>query len=237
MDMTPDRWAGTTAYLRSVFGHVEREENAKQLATLMERAVAAGLPDISVSPEVGRLLKVLTLMVCSGRESTGRVLEVGTLGGYSGLWIASALPYGGRLFTIEADDKHEDFAKREFDKAGVSRSVQIVSGLALNVLPRLSVEMGGNSLDMAFIDADKREYPDYARLIKPMLRVGGILVADNALASGEWCLGDDPSTESAKSRPYREGADRMNRMLSDDQDFETTCVPIGHGVLIAVKVR
>lgn len=202
------------------------------LAEVRARSTKAGLPDIAVSALDGRLLTVLA--AATGAKTC---VEVGTLGGYSGLWIASALPYGGRLFTIEADDKHEDFAKREFDKAGVSRSVQIVSGLALNVLPRLSVEMGGNALDMAFIDADKREYPDYARLIKPMLRVGGILVADNALASGEWCLGDDPSTESAKSRPYREGADRMNRMLSDDQDFETTCVPIGHGVLIAVKTR
>lgn len=237
MEMTPERWTGTTAYLRTVFGHVEREEGSKQLATIMERAVAAGLPDISVSPEVGRLLKVLSLMVCGGRESTGRVLEVGTLAGHSGIWIARGLPYGGRLFTIEADEKHAEFARREFEKAGVLRSVELVSGLALDVLPRLSVEMGPGALDMAFIDADKREYPDYARLIKPMLRVGGILVADNALGSGEWWIDDAKDAGSAMAKASRQGVDRFNRAMSADQDFETTCVPTGHGILVAVRVR
>lgn len=235
--MTPERWRGTTKYLREVFGAVEREEHPKQMATIMARAVEAGLPDISVSPEVGRLLKMLTVLATGARESTGRVLEVGTLAGHSGIWIARGLPYGGRLFTIEADDKHAAFARREFEAAGVLKRVELVSGLALDVLPRLSVEMGAGSLDLAFLDADKREYPEYARLIGPMLRVGGMLVADNALGSSEWWIDDAPERLSAQAKAAQAGVDRFNRAMAKDGCFETACVPIGHGILVAVKAR
>jgi len=229
--MTPKRWEFTSNYLGEVFGRVEGKDGDPQMATLMKRAVAAGLPDIAVSPDVGRFLKLLTLMATRDPKAAGKVLELGTLAGYSGIWLARGMPRSGRLFTVEVSEKHAAFARAEFDKAGVSRWVEIIPGRALDVLPRLSAELGEQSLDLAFIDAVKTEYPDYARLIKPMLRVGGLLVADNALGSTWWI--DDP----AGSSPERDAVDRFNRMMAADTDFETACVPIRQGVLVALRVR
>ncbi len=233
MEMTSQRWANTTRYLHEVFGRVEGKDGDRQLATLMERAVKAGLPNIAVSSEVGRLLKVLTVLATSSREATGRVLEVGTLAGYSGIWIARGLPYAGRLFTIEADDTHEAFARREFADAGVSRLVEVVPGRALDVLPRLQAEFGPGGLDMVFLDADKREYPEYLRLVKPALRRGGLLVADNALGSGSWWIDE----AAGEGREARDAVDRFNRSVASDPDFEASCVPMREGILIGVRVR
>ena len=99
MEMTPERWAFTTTYLREVFGTQD-----EQLRTLMPRAVAAGLPDIAVSADVGRLLMLLTRMTGNGKGAR-LAIEVGTLAGYSGIWIARGLASGGRLITIEPNEK------------------------------------------------------------------------------------------------------------------------------------
>src|SRR5262245_3004754 len=101
MDYTPELHRATTSYLSDVFGRVEGPDGDPQLATLMRRAVAAGIPDIAVSSDVGRFLAVLTRLATNTRDSRGQVLELGTLAGYSGIWIARALPYGGRLYTVE----------------------------------------------------------------------------------------------------------------------------------------
>jgi predicted O-methyltransferase YrrM len=227
------RWDETAAYIREVFGAVGSNDRDHQMATLMQRAVAAGLPDIAITAEVGRLLKLLTVMTTGGRDSVGRVLEVGTLAGYSGIWIARGLSYGGRLYTIEADDKHQAFARSEFARAGVSDRVDLVSGRAMDVLPRLASEIGYGGLDLAFLDADKREYADYARVIKPLLRQGGVLVADNCLGSGaNWWI-CDPAGKSE----HRDAVDRFNRAMMQDSDFVTACVPLREGVLVALKTR
>lgn len=232
MDATPKRLERTHAYIREVFGQVDRHDRDGSLATLMDRAIEAGMPDIAVSPEVGRLLRMYTAAATQGRDAVGRVLEIGTLGGYSGIWIAHALPYGGRLYTIESDDAHQDFARREFERAGVSSRVELVSGRALDVLPRLCEEFGAGGLDMAFLDADKREYVEYARLVKPALRVGGFLVADNCLGSAKWWIDD-----AKGSSPERDTVDEFNRAMVRDGDFITTVNPMREGVLIALKLR
>ncbi len=232
MEMTPQRWKNTSGFLADVFGHIKGPDGDAQLATLMDRAVKAGLPDIAVSPDVGRLLKMLTMMVTSDATSRGRVIEVGTLAGYSGIWISRGLSYGGRLFTIEAEDKHAEFARNEFEAAGVLGTVQLIPGRGLDVLPRLADEMGPQSIDMAFIDAVKTEYLDYTRYLKPMLRTGGLLVADNALGSGNWWI-DDPKG----SNDSRDAMEEFCRAIAADPDFESACVPIREGVLMALKVR
>jgi predicted O-methyltransferase YrrM len=222
MDMTPARWSSTRDYLLEVFGAQD-----EQLQTLTPRASAAGLPDIAVSADVGRLLMLLTAMTGGGRGAR-RALEVGTLAGYSGIWIARGMAPGGTLITVESEPSHADFAEREFSAAGLSGSVEIRRGAAMRVLPMLAEEFDAGSIDFVFLDAVKREYPDYFRATRPLIASGGLLVADNVLGSRSWWI-DEP----AGRNDDRDGADRFNRMVAADPDFETVAVPLREGVLIA----
>jgi caffeoyl-CoA O-methyltransferase len=219
--MTPDRWNATSDYLVDVFGAQD-----EQLRTLMPRAVAAGMPDIAVSADVGRLLMMLTSLTGGGRGAS-LALELGTLGGYSGIWIARGLAPGGRLITVEAEPRHADFAEREFQAAGVGGSVQIRRGAALQVLPALVQEFG-NRFDVIFLDAAKREYPAYFEIVRGAIAPGGLLIADNVLGSHTWWI-DEPAGRT----PDRDGADRFNRLVAADPDFEAVAVPLREGVLIA----
>jgi caffeoyl-CoA O-methyltransferase len=224
MEMTLQRWENTCHYLQEVFG---RED--AQLQTLMKRAVAAGLPDIAVSSDVGRLLKVLAMMVTREPGSRGVILELGTLAGYSGIWLARGLPERGKLITVEFNPVHAAFAQKEFVDAKVAGRVELMTGAALDVLPRLAKQLGPSSIDLAFADAVKTEYCEYFRQIKPLLRPGGLFLADNALGAQFWI--DDP----AGSTPERDAVDALNRMVAADKEFEAACVPIRQGILIARK--
>jgi len=226
MDMTPERWNFTSAYLREVFGSAD-----VQLQTLMSRAVAAGLPDIAVSADVGRLLMMLTGMTGNGAGAK-LAIEVGTLGGYSGIWIARGLAPGGRLITIEPKPKHADFAEREFATAGVADAVEVRRGTGIDLLPRLAAELGDASVDVVFLDALKYEYPDYFEAIRSTIAPGGLLIADNVLGSNQWWI-DEPAGRNRD----RDGADRLNRMLAADPDFEAVALPIREGVLVARRTR
>lgn len=222
MDMTPQRWANTTAYLDDVFG-----EQDEHLAGLMQRAVEAGLPDIAVSPDVGRLLKLLTTL--SGGLSGGSLaLELGTLAGYSGIWIARGLAPGGRLITVEPEPAHAAFARQAFDEAGVGTMVEVVERPALDIMPALLDKHGHGSFDLVFLDAIKDEYPDYLEHARPMLRPGGLLVADNTLGAGDWWIDDEPGRSAD-----RDAMDRFNRAVAADPAFEAACVPLRQGLVIA----
>ena len=212
--MTPERWSYIGNYAEDVFGQYD-----DHLAGLMGRAVEAGLPAISVSSDVGRLLKILVSMT-----EARLAVELGTLGGYSGIWIARGMAEDGRLITVEYDDHHADFAQAEFEKAGVADKVEIARGAALDVLPRLASELGDSSVDFAFIDASKSEYTDYFRILRPMLKVGGLLVADNVYGTGEGWIDEG----------Y--GTDEFNRMVAADPDFDAVATPMREGVLIARRV-
>lgn len=217
MQMTNERWDYTNSYLRDVFGQQDAH-----LESLMADAVKRGLPDIAVSADVGRMLMILTSM------TRGLLaLELGTLGGYSGIWIARGLKPDGRLFTIEAAPLHARFAREQFDKAGVGGRVEIVEGKALDALPSLGQRIAPGSVDVVFLDAIKSEYPEYWRHIRPLIAPGGLIIADNVLGSGDWWI-DDLSPGNA----MRAGADRFNRLVADDADFEVVAVPLRQGVLI-----
>jgi caffeoyl-CoA O-methyltransferase len=226
MEMTPSRWSATASYLVDVFGAQD-----DQMATLMPRAIAAGFPDIAVSPDVGRLLMLLAGLSGGGRGAR-TAIEVGTLAGYSGIWIARGLAPGGRLITIELDAAHADFARREFATAGVADRVELRRGAAMDVLPALATELGPGSVDFVFLDARKREYPDYFAAVRSSIAVGGLLVADNVLGSHSWWI-DLPQGRDED----RDGADRFNHSVAADPDFETVAVPIREGVLIARRMR
>ena len=220
--MTHGRWTATRDYLLDVFGAQD-----EQLRTLTPRAVAAGLPDIAVSADVGRLLLLLTSMTGGGRGAR-LALEVGTLAGYSGIWIARGLAPGGRLITIESVPKHAEFAEREFASAGLAEAVEVRRGTALALLPALAREIGPGTLDVVFIDAVKREYPEYFQAVRPLIAPGGLLIADNVLGSHVWWI-DEP----AGRNPDRDGADQFNRLVAADPDFEAAAVPLREGVLVA----
>ncbi len=214
MAMTPERWTFLTEYADEVFG----TEN-EQLADLMDRAVAAGLPRVAVSADVGRLLKILVSL------TPGLLaLELGTLAGYSGIWIARGMAPDGILITVEYQERHADFAESEFARAGLGDKVEVIRGAALDVLPELKQRIGPGSIDFVFIDAVKSEYVDYFTAIKPMLAVGGVLVADNVYGTGQGWIDEG----------Y--GTDEFNRLVAGDLDFEATVTPMREGVLIARRV-
>lgn len=209
--MTPERWRDTERYSTEVFGNQD-----DHLAGLMDRAVAAGLPSIAVSADVGRLLTILTKLTPGHRA-----LELGTLAGYSGIWIARGLAPDGRLTTIEYEPKHAEFAVRAFEAAGVADQIEVIVGAALEVLPGLAEDWGPGSVDIAFVDAVKTEYPDYFEAIKPIIASGGLLVADNVYGTGAGWIDEG------------HGTDRFNRMVAADPDFEAVALPIRQGVLVA----
>lgn len=230
MDMTPQRWSNTSAYLREVFGRDD-----EHLSTLMTRAVEAGLPPIAVSADVGRLLKLLTSLTNAGRGAR-LILELGTLAGYSGIWLARGLAPAGKLITVEFNPVHAAFAAREFERAGLAGRVDIRTGAALDVIPAIARELHAGSLaapgfDVVFFDAVKTEYPEYLRLCKPLITPGGLLIADNILGSSFWI--DDP----VGSSPQRDAVDAFNRAVAADPDFEAAGIPIREGVMVARKLR
>ncbi len=141
-------------------------------------SVAAGLPDIAVSAAQGKFLHLLTRAV---RASS--VLEIGTLGGYSTVWFARALPAGGQVVTLEVDPHHAEVARSNAAAAGVADLVDVRLGAALDTLPRLVAE-GAGPFDLVFVDADKENNAAYVRLALDLSRPGTVVVVDNVVRGG-----------------------------------------------------
>lgn len=139
------------------------------VATMRE----AGLPEIQISPVQGKLLQVLAA-ACNARQ----ILEIGALGGYSGIWLARALPPGGRLISLEISPEHAAVVRNSFAHAGVGDRTEVRVGRALDLLPTLENEA---PFDLIFIDADKRPYPQYLEWALRLSRPGSIIVADNTV--------------------------------------------------------
>lgn len=220
IEMNEARWQYTSRYLRNTFGRPDA-----QLATLMERAVAAGMPDIAVSADVGRLLMMLTSMT-QGRLA----VELGTLAGHSAIWLARGLREGGKLITVEPVAEHAEFAEREIADAGLADAVEVRRETGLEALARLADEVPEGAVDVLFLDAIKSEYPAYFEASRRLIAPGGLVIADNALGSSQWWIDHE-------SHPDRIGADKLNRTLADDPDFEAVGLPIREGVLVARRVR
>lgn len=211
MAMTPERWKYLGRYSRELFGSQD-----DHLATMMDEAVAAGLPDISVTADVGRLLMILTSL------TPGRLaIEVGTLAGYSGIWIARGLSDTGRLITVEFEQKHAEFARRQFERAGVGSAVEVRVGAGIEILSALGDELAPGSVDVLFLDAVKTEYCDYFKLARPLIAPGGLVLADNVYATGAGWVDEG------------HGTDEFNRLVASDPDFEAVAVPLRQGILIA----
>jgi predicted O-methyltransferase YrrM len=153
-----------------------------------------------------------------------RVLEVGTLGGYSGVWLARALPPHGRLTTIERDPRHAAVAREAFALAGVADRVTLVEGAALDVLPTLAP-----GFDAVFLDADKEPLPRYFEWAMRLLRTGGLLLCDNAFFHG--AAVDDTDRSAAA-----DGVRAFNRLAASDPRLVATVVPVRDGLVVGVKV-
>ena len=139
---------------------------------------AAGLPAIAVAPTHGKLLHLLACMV-----DARRILEVGTLGGYSTIWLARALPAGGRLVTLEIDPRHAEVARGNLAAAGLAERAEVRVGPALDSLAQLAAE-GFGPIDLAFIDADKQNNPHYFNHALALSRSGSVIVVDNVVRGG-----------------------------------------------------
>jgi predicted O-methyltransferase YrrM len=144
------------------------------LETALAAAAQAGLPPISVSPAHGKLLFLLARMV-----RAKRILEIGTLGGYSAIWLARALAPGGQLITLEAVEKHAAVARKNIERSGLSDVVDVRVGQALDTLPRLD-----GLFDLTFIDADKQNNAEYFRWALKLSRAGSLIVVDNVVREG-----------------------------------------------------
>ena len=188
------------------------------LASLREEADRTGLPPISISADEGRLLQVLLTAI-----GARRVLEVGTLGGYSAICMARALPPGGRVVTVEIDEKHAAFARRYIQRAELGDRIEVRLGRALEVLPALD----GERFDAIFLDADKEPLPTYFDWALRLVRPGGLIIADNALWGGRVYDGEE---SDERTRGVRE----FNRRMSTDPRVLGIIVPTHDGVAVAV---
>ena len=189
------------------------------LARVRARHAEADLPPIHISPDEGKLLHVL-LRAAGART----VLEIGSLAGYSGIWLARALPPEGRLTTIERDSRHAALARQAYTEAGVAQQVQLIEGDARDVLRTLAP-----GFDAVFVDADKEPMAEYFRESVRLLRVGGLLLSDNAFFHGAVV---DPSDRSAQA----EGVRAFNRLAATDARVISAVIPIRDGVVVGVKV-
>jgi predicted O-methyltransferase YrrM len=201
-----DTWAAVDGY---VGGLLAPHDDALDAA--LAAAEEAGLPAIQVSPPQGKLLYLLAKAI-----GASRALEFGTLGGYSAIWLARALPDGGLLTTLEADPKHAEVAIASIERAGLADRVDLRRGPALEALPQLAEE-GAGPFDFVFIDADKANTPDYFAWSLEHTRPGGLIVADNVIRDG--ALIDESNEEPAIAAQRR-----FHEMLAAEPRVEATTI-------------
>jgi len=203
MPQIPELFVTLDGYIDGLFA----PEDPVLTAALAD-AQAAGLPEIQVSPGQGKFLYLLAKLA-----GARRILEVGTLGGYSTIWLARALPEGGRMVTLELERRHADVAAANVERAGLESKVEIVVGPALESLPALAAR-SQVPFDLVFLDADKVNYPAYFQAIMRMVRPGALILADNVIRAGT-VLNPRPHDPSA-------GAARdFNAMIAADPRLES----------------
>jgi predicted O-methyltransferase YrrM len=181
------------------------------LDAAVEASNAAGLPQIAVAPNQGKLLHLL-----ARAHGARRILEIGTLGGYSTIWLARALPPGGRLITLEIDEKHAEVARANIARAGLASVFDIRLDPALETLPRLGVERAG-LFDMTFIDADKPNIPAYFEWALKLSAPGALIVVDNVIRDG--AVIDEASTDASVK-----GVRRLNELLRAEPRVSATTI-------------
>jgi predicted O-methyltransferase YrrM len=204
--MSQPRWSEVDAYVeQQLLGPDAALEGA------LQASAEAGLPAIALTPSQGKLLHLLARM--HGARS---VLELGTLGGYSTIWLARALPADGRLITLELNPDYARLAAANIERAGLAGLIKIEVGPALEQLRTLIAE-GAGPFDLVFIDADKRSTPEYFELALELTRVGGVIVTDNVVRSGELVDADSPD-------PGVQGMRRFHDLLAREPRVSATTI-------------
>ena len=204
--MTQELWTAVDEYL-----------NARLIGAdpLLDEARAAslqgGLPDIAVAPNQGKLLHLLARI-----HGAKNILEIGTLGGYSTIWLARALPPDGSLITLEAESKHAEVASANIARAGFAKIVDLRLGRAIDTLPRLEAE-GRGPFDIVFVDADKASIPDYFTWALKLSRPGALIIVDNVIRKGAVIEDENPD-------PNVQGVRRFNEMLAAETRVTATCI-------------
>ena len=204
--MTQDQWTAVDQYISDLF-----VPSDPALEAALTSSSAAGLPQIQVSPPLGKLLHLLARI-----HGAHNILEIGTLGGYSTIWLARALPASGRLTTLELDPRHAEVARANIARAGLADVVELRLGRALDTLPQLATEKRG-PFDLIFIDADKPGYPDYLAWALKLSRRGTVIIADNVVRKG--AVADSGTTD-----PMVQGVRRFNELLAAESRVSATVV-------------
>ena len=202
--MTQDVWTAVDKYIT---GLLVPSDTALEAA--LQASSAAGLPRIQVSPAQGKLLHLLA-RACNARQ----ILEIGTLGGYSTIWLARALPAGGRVITLEADPKHAEVARANFALAGLAGMIELRLGPALESLPKLAAE-GRGPFDLIFIDADKANMREYFEWALKLSRAGSVILADNVIRNGA-------VLDAASGDANIQGVRRFNERLAAEKRVSAT---------------
>jgi caffeoyl-CoA O-methyltransferase len=213
MTFEPTVQRGLVEYIRQTFA----PEDAA-LETVRRNIPERGLPEIQIRPEEGQILQFLAALI-----GARRILEIGTLAGYSGIWLARGLPQGGKLTTIEFDPTHARVAREHFALAGVADRVEIVEGDAHRVLEQLAQ---AEPFDMAFIDADKEGYPDYLAWAVDHVRSGGLITMHNAFRGGK-LLEPDSDKNAIATRAALATMAQHPKLMS-------TIIPVGDGIAAAL---
>jgi caffeoyl-CoA O-methyltransferase len=202
---------------KELFGSVDNYINGllaphdHALAAAERAIIASGIPQISVSANQGKFLQVMAKL-CGAKK----ILEVGTLGGYSTIWMARALPPDGKVITLEIDPKHADVARKNFEVARLDNMIDIRIGRAIDTLPKLK-ENNDGPFDMIFIDADKPPYAEYLQWAIKLSRPGTLIVADNVIRDGK--VLDANATDEMVL-----GAQRFNKALSQTEGVTATII-------------
>ena len=197
-------WTAVDRYISGTF-----QDSDDALEAALRATVAAGMPEIQIAPNQGRFLQLLAQM-CGARN----ILEIGTLAGYSTIWLARALPEGGRVVTLELEQKHADVARANLERAGLSQRVEIRVGPALESLRTLAAERHP-PFDFVFIDADKVGYPAYLEWSLRLSKPGTVIVADNIVRNG--AVADAANADAAVI-----AVRRYNEMLAADARLTAT---------------
>jgi predicted O-methyltransferase YrrM len=219
--MTQQLWTSVDEYITQLF--IQSDPIMQETLAASE---AAGLPSISVAPNEGKLLMLLA-QLCGARN----ILEIGTLGGYSTIWLARGMVSEGRLITLEANPKHAEVARLNIARAGFTDRVEVRVGPARDTLSQLAAE-GRRPFDLIFIDADKESYPEYLASSLKLGRPGTLIIADNVIRDGKIL---DP----ADIDPRVQGARRFNQLLAEEPRVKATVIQTvggkGHdGMAIAI---
>ncbi len=202
--MNQELWTEVDAYIKE-----KMVPDDHVLTAAQQNGIDAGLPAIAVSPTQGKLLYLLARM-CRARN----ILEIGTLAGYSTIWLARALPAGGHVVTLEMDPKHAEVSRKNFALAGLDKIIELRLGKALDSLPRVAAE-GRGPFDLIFIDADKTNIPGYFEWSLKLSRPGSVIVVDNIIRDGK-------VIDASSKDPNIQGVRQFNEMLKSETRVSAT---------------